>query len=205
MLWLCVKDLHATFLKSPSAMRIISGKWRGRALKAPTTHDIRPTSDRLRETLFNILAHHPAVQLDGARVLDLFAGTGALGLEALSRGAEFSLFVDDGIEARGVLRENIHTLGAQGQSRIFRRDATQLGAIQGMPPFTLVFADPPYGNGLAEKALQSALDGGWIAANAIIVIEEDASATVQLPKALVVLDTRETARSKLLIAQNAAS
>jgi 16S rRNA (guanine966-N2)-methyltransferase len=130
----------------------------------------------LRESLFNILAHSYGDPVTGARVLDLFAGTGALGLEALSRGAGFVLFVDEGAEARALLRGNVEALGAGGATRIFRRDATKLGPAHPVPPFALVFLDPPYGKGLAEKALASARDGGWLTDDALIVIEEAASA-----------------------------
>ena len=137
-------------------MRIVGGRWGGRTLQGPKRDGIRPTSDRLREALFNILAHAYGDPVSGARVLDLFAGSGALGLEALSRGAAFVLFVDDGAEARALIRQNVETLGAAGVTRIFRRDATRLGDVHPNEPFSLVFLDPPYGKGLAEKALASA-------------------------------------------------
>src|SRR5881275_3075517 len=124
-------------------MRIVSGRLRGRALTAPKTQTIRPTADRLRESLFNILAHAYGDPISGARVLDLFAGTGALGLEAVSRGAAFALFVDDGAEARALMRGNVEALGLGGVTRIFRRDATKLGAAHPVEPFALVFLDPP--------------------------------------------------------------
>ena len=108
-------------------MRVVGGSLRGRPLAAPKSQSIRPTADRLREALFNILIHAYGDPIAGARVLDLFAGTGALGIEALSRGSAFTLFVDDGAEARALLRENVATLGLGGTSRIFRRDATKLG------------------------------------------------------------------------------
>src|SRR5687768_14039578 len=153
-------------------MRIISGRFKGHALKTPKTYRVRPTSDRLRETLFNVLAHSYGDPVEGARVLDLFAGTGALGLEALSRGAAFALFVEDGVEARGLLRGNVEALGVGGASRIFRRDATRLGPAHPNEPFSLVFADPPYGKGLAEKALVAARDGEWLVPAALIIVEE---------------------------------
>src|SRR5215216_2186632 len=153
-------------------MRIVGGRLRGRALAAPKSRAIRPTADRLREALFNILLHAYGDPVSGARVLDLFAGTGALGLEAISRGAAFALFVDDGAEARALLRENVTTLGLGGSTRIFRRDATKLGEAHPIDPFSLIFLDPPYGRGLAEKALLSARAGGWLADDALIVVEE---------------------------------
>ena len=157
-------------------MRIVSGRLRGRALAAPKTQAIRPTADRLREALFNILVHAYDDPITGTRVLDLFAGTGALGLEAVSRGAAFALFVDDGAEARALLRENVQTLGLAAITRIFRRDATRLGPAHPVEPFSLLFLDPPYGKGLAEKALTSAREGGWLTAEALIVVEESADA-----------------------------
>ena len=153
-------------------MRIVGGQHRGRTLAAPKSQGIRPTADRLRESLFNILAHAYGDPVSGARVLDLFAGSGALGLEALSRGAAFVLFVDDGAEARALIRQNVETLGAAGVTRIFRRDATRLGDVHPNEPFSLVFLDPPYGKGLAEKALVSARDGGWLTRDALVVVEE---------------------------------
>jgi 16S rRNA (guanine966-N2)-methyltransferase len=155
-------------------MRIVGGRLRGRALAAPKSQEIRPTADRLRESLFNILIHAYGDPVAGARVLDLFAGTGALGLEALSRGAAFALFVDDGAQARALLRQNVEALGLAAMTRIFRRDAAMLGAAHPVAPFSLVFLDPPYGKGLAEKALASARDGGWLTEDALIVVEEAA-------------------------------
>src|SRR5579862_5860120 len=143
-------------------MRVVGGRLRGRALAAPKSSAIRPTADRLRESLFNILVHAYDDPIAGARVLDLFAGTGALGIEALSRGAAFTLFVDDGAEARALLRENATSLGLGGTSRIFRRDATRLGPAYPVEPFSLAFLDPPYGQGLAERSLASAHAGGWL-------------------------------------------
>jgi 16S rRNA (guanine966-N2)-methyltransferase len=157
-------------------MRIVSGRLRGRALAAPKTQAVRPTADRLREALFNILVHAYGDPVSGARVLDLFAGTGALGLEAISRGAAFALFVDDGAEARALLRENVQALGLAAITRIFRRDATKLGPAHPVEPFGLVFLDPPYGKGLAEKALTSAREGGWLNNEALVVVEESADA-----------------------------
>ena len=132
-------------------MRIVGGRLRGRALAAPKTQAIRPTADRLRESLFNILAHAYGDPVTGARVLDLFAGTGALGFEAISRGATFVQFIDDGAEARALLRQNIEALGLAAITKIFRRDATKLGPLHPAAPYSLVFLDPPYGKGLAER------------------------------------------------------
>src|SRR5499433_1958140 len=153
-------------------MRVIGGRLRGRPIAGPHSSVIRPTADRLRESLFNILVHAYGDPITGARVLDLFAGTGALGIEALSRGAAFALFVDDGAQARALLRENVAALGLGGTTRIFRRDATKLGPAHPIEPFSLAFLDPPYGQHLAERALTSARAGGWLAPDALIVVEE---------------------------------
>ncbi|HEY7297484.1 MAG TPA: 16S rRNA (guanine(966)-N(2))-methyltransferase RsmD [Xanthobacteraceae bacterium] len=162
-------------------MRIVGGRLRGRSLAAPKTPAIRPTADRQRESLFDILAHGYGDPVTGARVLDLFAGTGALGLEALSRGAAFVLFIDDRPEARGLIRENIAALGLGGVSRVFRRDATKLGEAHPVDPFSLAFVDPPYGQGLAEQALVSARRGGWLLPAALLVIEESTEPAFKPP------------------------
>ncbi len=175
--------------RAAEPMRIVGGRLRGRALAAPSTRDIRPTSDRLRETIFNILDHAYDGIVAEARVLDLFAGTGALGLEALSRGAAFACFVDEGTEARALLRANMEALGVAGSARIFRRDATRLGALAGAP-YTLAFLDPPYGRGLAEAALASLRDGAWLDPGAVCVVEEAATAALALPAGFEMLDRR---------------
>lgn len=182
-------------------MRIVGGRLGGRPLAGPKPGigSIRPTSDRLRESLFNVLAHAYDDVVEGARVLDLFAGTGALGFEALSRGAGFALLVDDGTESRGLIRENQMALGLAGFSRIFRRDATKLGAISGMAPFGLVFCDPPYRKGLGEKAIASARDGGWLGPGALIVLEEAADAELALPEGFVELERRAYGETQVLI------
>jgi 16S rRNA (guanine966-N2)-methyltransferase len=179
-------------------MRIVGGEFRGRSLATPYSHDIRPTSDRLRESLFDILAHNYAERLTGARVLDLFAGTGALGLEALSRGADYALFVDEGIEARGLIRSNIEALGLTGRTRVFRRDATRLGDAGTIAPFDLVFADPPYGRGLGERALASARGGLWLREGAICVLEESVKASVAAPSGYQEMERRSFGDSQLL-------
>lgn len=179
-------------------MRIVGGEFRGRTLAAPHSQTIRPTSDRLRESLFNILAHGYGDKAVGARVLDLFAGTGALGLEAVSRGAVHALFVDEGVEARGLIRRNIEALGLTGRTRLFRRDATRLGPAGTVAPFDLVFADPPYGRSLGEPALASALAGGWLAADALIVLEESAAALLAPVDGLTLLEKREFGDTQLL-------
>jgi 16S rRNA (guanine966-N2)-methyltransferase len=179
-------------------VRIVGGRLRGRALAAPKSAAIRPTADRLRESLFNILAHAYGDPLAGARVLDLFAGTGALGLEAVSRGAAFALFVDDGAEARALIRANVEQLGLGGVTRVFRRDATRLGPAHPVEPFSLVFADPPYGRGLAEQALAAAREGGWLAPDALIVVEEAADANFFAPAEFEELERRDYDDTQLI-------
>ncbi|MEM7692928.1 MAG: 16S rRNA (guanine(966)-N(2))-methyltransferase RsmD [Pseudomonadota bacterium] len=152
-------------------MRIIAGAHKGAGLVAPKGERTRPTTDRVRETIFNVLAHSEDVSLEGARALDLFAGSGALGLEALSRGASFALFVEMAMPARAAMRTNIDALGLAGRTRVFRRDATRLGPSP-VPPFSLVFCDPPYAKGLGEAALAAAHAGGWVAPGATAVLEE---------------------------------
>src|SRR5712691_6952570 len=171
-------------------MRIVGGRLGGRTLAAPKSQNIRPTSDRLRESLFNILAHGYGDPIAGARVLDLFAGTGALGLEAMSRGAAFALLIDDGAEARALIRQNVEALGLGGVTRVFRRDATRLGAAHPNEPFGLIFLDPPYRKGLAEKSLASLHDGGWLAPDALAIVEEAADAGFAAPDGFAEIERR---------------
>lgn len=159
-------------------MRVIGGRLKGRNIASPASNDIRPTQDRLREALFNILMHAYENPIDGARVLDLFAGTGALGIEAVSRGAAFTLFVDNGAEARALLRNNVEALGLGGVTKVYRRDATNLGPAYPVEPFSLVFLDPPYKRGLADKALASLREGKWLTPDALVVVEEAKAAFV---------------------------
>ena len=171
-------------------MRIVGGRLGGRPLAAPKSQNIRPTSDRLRESLFNILAHGYDDAITGARVLDLFAGTGALGLEAMSRGAAFALFIDDGAEARALIRQNVEALGLGGITRVFRRDATRLGGVHPNEPFGLVFLDPPYRKGLAERALASLRDGGWLAPDALVIVEEATDSGFAAPEGFIEMERR---------------
>jgi 16S rRNA (guanine966-N2)-methyltransferase len=163
-------------------MRIIGGRFRGVRLasvgKGDASAHLRPTTDRVRENLFNLLINggygNPVA---GARVLDLFAGTGALGLEALSRGAEFALFIDQGAAARTLIRRNINILQVADITKLSHRDATKPGPVSG-PAFDLVFLDPPYGKGLGEKALAASRDGGWLRQGTMIIWEENTSQIV---------------------------
>jgi 16S rRNA (guanine966-N2)-methyltransferase len=171
-------------------MRIVGGEFRGRALAAPKSNTIRPTVDRTRESLFNILSHAYPESLDGTRVMDVFAGTGAVGLEALSRGCKVALFVENGVEGRGLLWENIDSFGLHGRARILRRDATKLGPASNIEPFNLFFADPPYGNGFGEKAFDAAHDGGWLAKDALCILEERADVDPVVSASFKHLETR---------------
>jgi 16S rRNA (guanine966-N2)-methyltransferase len=181
-------------------MRIVGGQFKGRAIAAPAGRDTRPTGDRAREAVFNILAHAPwSAGIAGRRVLDLFAGSGALGLEAMSRGAAFALFVETDAPARGAIRDNIEALGLFGATRIHRRDATDLGVKPaGLgDPFDLVFLDPPYGKSLGERALAQLSKGGWIKDDALVVLEVGADETPLTP-AFETLDERAYGAAKVL-------
>ena len=180
-------------------MRIVGGKHRGKALTAPASRATRPTSDRVREAMFNILAHGiEGFAIEGVRVLDLFAGSGALGLEALSRGARFAQFVEDSSAARGIIRRNADALGVIGQVKIWRRDAARLGPCAPQSPFDLVFIDPPYGKGLAERALANLTQGGWLAPGAVVVVEEAEETKFDIPATLDVLSSRQYGDTQVL-------
>ena len=158
-------------------MRLVSGRFKGRTLIAPPGQATRPTSDRARQALFDVIAHAAwAPDLDGAKVIDLFAGSGGLGFEALSRGAVYCLFVETDEQARGAIRENMDALGLFGETRVHRRDAADLGVCHSSAggPFDLAFLDPPYRKGLGERALAELLNGGWLRPGALIVFERGA-------------------------------
>ena len=184
-------------------MRVVGGRFRGRTLAGPKSDAIRPTSDRLRETIFNVLAHGYGDPVEGARVIDLFAGTGAMGIEALSRGAAFCLFVDEGAQARGLIRENVEALGLGGATRLFRRDATRMGGAGQNPPASLVFCDPPYGRDLAPRALKSCADGGWLSPGALVVVEEAQGSSVTLPFGFEEVERRDYGETTVLFARYA--
>jgi 16S rRNA (guanine966-N2)-methyltransferase len=187
-------------------VRITGGSLRGRNLAAPRDERVRPTSDKVRQAVFNVLVHNDfgfGFSLDGARVADIFAGTGALGIEAISHGAAFCLFVDDAAESRALIRENVESFGLTGTSKIWRRDATDLGPINtgSGGPFDLVFLDPPYRKNLIVPALASLRDGGWLADNAVLVVETGADETLAIPDGFAAKEPRpygETAVSILL-------
>src|SRR6476660_2481697 len=171
-------------------MRVVGGRLKGRNLASPSSQEIRPTADRLRESVFNILIHAYDDPIEGARVLDLFAGTGALGIEAVSRGAKFTLFVDNGAEARALLRSNVEALGLGGVTKVYRRDATDLGPAHPVEPFSLVFLDPPYRKRLAVRALAALRDGRGLTSGALLVVEEAKAAGCAAPDGFEELDRR---------------
>lgn len=172
-------------------MRIVGGQYRGRSLLGPDQEGLRPTSDKVRESIFNILTHKVLEKpFDTLRVIDLFAGTGALGLEAISRGAAYCLFVDHDVSSRAVLRSNIEALSLTGITRIFRRNALDLGPIGTMGKFDLIFMDPPYRKGLGELALSSLEKGEWLNLGAIIIWEEHGQENISWPKAFTEMDRR---------------
>lgn len=186
-------------------MRIVGGRLRGRSLSGPHSNVVRPTSDRLRESLFNVLAHGYGLPRPDTRVLDLFAGTGALGLEAISRGAAHALFVETGVEGRGLVRTNVEALGLTGITRILRRDATDLGRAGTIAPVDLVFCDPPYGKSLGNAALVGAAAGGWLKPDALCILEERADVQVALPPGFRELERRRTGDTEVVFAQWRAS
>lgn len=184
-------------------MRIVGGRLRGLKLAEVGAGDaaahLRPTTDRVREAMFNLVLNSHGISLDGTRVLDLFAGTGALGLEALSRGAARVAFVDDGAAARALLRANVEKARAMGVTDIWRRDATDLGPNRG-PGYDAVFLDPPYGRQLGEAALASALAGGWLAPGALVVWEEDTAPAP--PAGLTPIDQRRYGGTLVTLLRN---
>ena len=184
-------------------MRIVGGRLKGRALAAPSSRAIRPTSERLRESIFDILEHRYPGHLEGQRVVDLFAGSGALAIEALSRGARFALFVDNGAEARALLRANVEAMGLGGVTRIWRADATKLGSAPAGGPFGLAFLDPPYDQRLAGPALAALLAGGWLEPDALCVVEEAAKAEIEAPAGLTLVDQRVYGDTRIAILEPA--
>ena len=185
-------------------MRIVGGKHRGTALapvgKGAHPAHLRPTADRVRESLFNVIEHGDYPAIENARVLDLFAGTGALGFEALSRGAARVLFIDDGMTARALIRRNIDILKAIGKTKLFRRDATRLGENNG-EAYDLIFLDPPYGKEFGELAIASAHAGGWLADGALVIWEENKPPI--MPHFLTLLDQRKYGDTLISIARTA--
>lgn len=185
-------------------MRITAGRLGGRALVSPDDERIRPTSDKVRQAIFNVLAHRDfnvGFTLDGAHIIDLFAGTGALGIEALSRGASYALFVDDSAESRALIRTNVEALALTGVTKIWRRDATNLGpmAAGAGGPFNLAFLDPPYRENLAPRALRNLRERKWLAPNAIVVVETSKDEQVSSADEYTLLDERLYADTRVVI------
>lgn len=174
-------------------MRITGGRLRGRPLFAPQDARVRPTSDKVRQAIFNLLEHHPELadfSLAHARVLDLFAGAGSLGLEALSRGAAYSLFIDDSAESRALIRRNVEAFDLTGASKIWRRNAAALGRLDTLAPFDLAFLDPPYRNDLIGPALTAMKEGDWLVQGAVVVAESDERDLITLPTDYRAFDRR---------------
>jgi 16S rRNA (guanine966-N2)-methyltransferase len=174
-------------------MRIVAGRLKGRTLATPGEAHLRPTSDKVRQAIFNIVEHAPFAAeftLEGARVIDLFAGTGALGLEALSRGAKFCLFVEEAADSRAIIRENVETLGLTGASKIWRRDAARLGPLDTLSAFDLAFLDPPYRKDLIAPTLEGLAAGGWLNPNALVMAEAAEDETMPTVAGYEILDDR---------------
>jgi 16S rRNA (guanine966-N2)-methyltransferase len=187
-------------------VRITGGKFGGRVLAAPEDDRVRPTSDKVRQAIFNVLRHHDfgsGFSLEGATAVDLFAGTGALGLEAISRGAAFELFVEEDVESRALIRRNVETLDLTGATKIWRRDATSLGPMPAGSggPFNLAFVDPPYRRDLAPRALESLQQGSWLAADAIVVVESGKSEELLRPEGYTLLDDRAYGDTRVVFLQ----
>ncbi len=178
-------------------MRIVGGKFGGRKLAVPNSQNIRPTTDRTRESLFNILNHSYSQKLRETRILDVFAGTGALGLEAISRGAHYCVFMEIGAEGRGLLRTNIETFSLTGHTKVFRRDATKPGPIGTMGAFDMVFADPPYGKGLGEKSLIALAENGWLQEDALCILEEKKGSLPEIVDGFICEDVRQFGETEI--------
>ncbi len=170
-------------------MRIVGGKFKGRPLQSPKGIVTRPTTDRTRESLFNILTHR--IDFKNCRTLDLFAGTGALGLEAISRGSEYCLFIEEASAARAAIRENIEALELSGITKIFRCDATRLGKPGNIKPFDLVFADPPYRKGYGEKSARCLFQEGWMNTGGLFILEEATDVYPESLKGYELIDIRK--------------
>lgn len=182
-------------------MRIVAGKLKGRAIVAPDGRGTRPTSDRARQAIFNVLEHAAwAEPLHGARVMDLFAGSGALGFEAMSRGAVFALFVEIDDDARGSIRENADAYGLMGATRVHRRSAVDLGVRPGSDgeAFDIAFLDPPYGQGLGEQALARLIEGNWLKPDALVVFERGSDEPEIDTPGYERLDAREYGAARVL-------
>jgi 16S rRNA (guanine966-N2)-methyltransferase len=182
-------------------LRITAGKFGGRTLQAPSGPAIRPTSDKVRQAIFNVIEHKDfgfAFALEAVRCADLFAGTGAMGLEALSREAAFALFIDADAASRAIIRENVEALGLTGVTKIWRRDASALGKLDTLSPFGLAFIDPPYRKGLIAPALASLRDGGWLTKPALVIAEMAEDETLPSTDGYEPLDERVYGDTRVL-------
>lgn len=177
-------------------IRVISGDFKGRKLATPDGHAVRPTTDRMRERVFSILNHHRFPDLAGARVADFFAGTGALGLEALSRGAAHVTFIEQDPAALSCLISNIDMLGVDKQVSLLTRDATACGLCE--TPFDFIFMDAPYDRGLTDKALAALAAGQWLAADGVVIAEVHKGEKIELPDGYDCVDTRTQGIQKTL-------
>ncbi|MEN2494384.1 MAG: Ribosomal RNA small subunit methyltransferase D [Hyphomicrobiaceae bacterium hypho_1] len=183
-------------------MRIIGGTYRGYSLVSPNDYSVRPTSDKVRGSVFDILENgNTKFNFNGNYVLDLFAGTGALGLEALSRGAKFCSFVENKKSSQILIQKNITKLNIAHATSILKLDATCLGLAKNTAQFNIAFIDAPYGNALSTLALTSAINGGWLDNNAIIVIEEKLDNNVILPAKVTVYDHRFYGKTQIIISR----
>jgi 16S rRNA (guanine966-N2)-methyltransferase len=182
-------------------MRVIGGKLRGRVFKGPTSDTIRPTSDRLRETIFDIIMHSFAEAIIDAKVIDLFAGTGAIAIEALSRGASAAILVDDNVKAMALIRENLLALDLCEVGRLIRRDARKLGPCPDTELYGFAFLDPPYRKGLVEPSLIALREGLWLKPGALIVMEESVEQEVLLPSGFILQKTRVYSDTKIIFAE----
>jgi len=183
------------------AMRITAGRFKGRTLTAPDGLGVRPTSDKVRQAIFNVLEHRDfgtGFQLDGARIIDLFAGSGTLAIEALSRGGRYALMIDAAAESRAFLRRNVEALGLTGITKIWKRDATDLGKNTG-DVFDLAFLDPPYRKSLIAPALQALKNGGWLAPGALLIVESAGDDNIPFTDDFTVLDARDYGETRVTV------
>ncbi len=177
--------------------RIISGRFRGRRLSVPKGTDIRPTTDRMRERLFSILGHGRYPAMAGAQVADIFAGTGALGLEALSRGAAHVTFVEKARGSLNCLRSNITALDAEAETKVIMSDAAAVA--RSTEPFDFVFMDPPYRQGLLRATLDRLIAAGWLKNDTAIICELASDEAVDIPPSLHIIDDRQQGKQRILI------
>lgn len=182
-------------------MRVIAGRFRGRPLTPPADMRLRPTADRVRESLFNMLAHGLGLEWEGARVADLFAGTGALGIEALSRGAAHATFVDNHTASIALVRQNLAYLGIKNEAAVLKADATRLPPAA--DPYDLLFLDPPYGRDLVPATIACLEAGGWLRPGALVVVESSAADRPELPASLAMEKERTVGDTRLVIARAA--